>query len=178
VSDTNLSQREKRKVMHSRRFLQFAPAIVGILLLTEGVVHAKFLLKFTDGRKMTVTNYREEGKSVTVYTLNGSFSFQKKDIVQIVNLDPTQKSAETSSHLAGSATVPPIIEPAPIAKPQERKVAPSSLVVAAQESLPSFSSEVEDVFDFVKTGLYRARFFVALFVGLKVMQFFLPASLR
>jgi len=46
---------------------------------------------------------------------------------------------------------------------------------AAPDPLPSLPGEVAGV---VMGGLYRGRFFVALFIGLKALQFFLPASFR
>ena len=48
---------------------------------------------------------------------------------------------------------------------------------AAPDPLPSIPGW-EEMAGVVMEGLYRGRFFVALFVGLKALQFFLPTSFR
>ena len=72
--------------MSRLRFLRVFSLLTVILLLTQESADANFILEFTNGRKMTVSNYEEIGQNVKVYTPNGSFAFRKEDIVHISDM--------------------------------------------------------------------------------------------
>jgi hypothetical protein len=151
------------------RFVQFV-AVAAVLLQCVPAC-AEFILEFTDGRKITVSNYKEIDQSIKVYTSNGSFAFRKEDIARIVNVEQEQPTPPERS----------IID-APLASIRQEKVfpaVPSAVTprVTMQETLPTPPGWDETV-GFVVEGLYRARFFIALFAGLKLLQFFLPTSFR
>ena len=157
--------------MARRRFLRILSIFLATFLFTRGSAEAKYTLEFTDGRKITVSNYEEVGQTVKVYTSNGSFAFQKKDIVRIIDLDPAQpqRSVRAPTYTPPSEPQSTVERPAVSAPLRPRASIPV-------EPLPLPGWDV--MFGFVAEGMYRARFFIALFAGLKVLQFFLPASIR
>jgi len=148
---------------------QFAIVVIILLLIERVPAHAAFVLEFADGRKMTVANYQEVGPTVKVYTVNGSFAFRKKDIVRIVSTEQ-----QPSPALARPMTDAPL----PAARSDESLHAPPSIVTrqtATHDALPLLPSWA-DLVDFAMVGVYRGRFFIGIFVGFKVLQFFLPAT--
>jgi hypothetical protein len=153
------------RLQFSRLFL-----VLGLfLLLSWDVAHARAVLEFTDGRKITVSNYEDIGQAIKVYTSNGSFAFRKKDIARIIDQEspPPTRSVQV-----------PVDTPLPLPRPKEERPTTSSLTTprtASHDALPSLPGW-DEAADLVMEGLYRARFFVALFVGLKLLQFFLPTS--
>lgn len=155
--------------MFRLQFLRLFLVLGLFLLLTWDVAYARAVLEFTDGRKITVSNYEDIGQAIKVYTPNGSFAFRKKDIARIID--------QESSPPPKSAPVP--IDPLPpVRQPKEERPSASPLTTlstASHDALPPLPGW-DDVADLVMEGLYRARFFVALFVGLKILQFFLPTS--
>jgi hypothetical protein len=151
------------------RFLRVFPLLTVILLFAQESAQAKFILEFTNGRKMTVSNYEEIGQNVKVYTPNGSFSFRKEDIVHISDLRQPRPTPPAQ----------PAAAPHPTTQIEASPAAPVTVMpkAAAPDPLPSIPGW-DGVAGVVMEGLYRGRFFVALFVGLKALQFFLPTSFR
>lgn len=157
--------------MRSFRSVQF-PLVVAFLLCCNYVpAHAKFILEFTDGRKITVPNYKEIGASIRVYTPNGSFAFRKEDIVRIVNVrpEPPRPPAQPATH------------PPQVSSRQEETFASVPTAVTTQhplrEALPPAPGWDEAV-DLAAEGIYRARFVIGLLVGLKVLKMVFAASFR
>ncbi len=148
---------------------QFVIVVLIILVIERIPAHAAFMLEFADGRKMTVANYQEVGPTIKVYTVNGSFAFRKKDIVRIVSTEQ-QPSPPLARPMTGA--------PLPSARHEESLHASPSTVTRqtathdAPLSLPGWT----DLVDFAMAGVYRGRFFIGLLVGVKVLQFFLPAT--
>ena len=155
--------------MQDFRLVQFAIVVMVLLVLGRVPAHAAFILEFADGRKITVTNYQEIGPNIKVYTLNGSFAFRKEDIVRIVS---TEQQPST-----------PLARPMPYASlpsaqhEESLQASPSTVTrrAATHDALPPLPSWA-DMFDFAMAGVYRGRFFIGLFVGFKVLQFFLSAT--
>lgn len=154
--------------MRDFRLVQFVIVVMIILVLGRVSAHAAFIIEFADGRKITVTNYQEIGPHIKVYTLNGSFAFRKADIVRIVN---TEQQPSTP------LTRPMTDAPLPSVRHEESLQAPPAAATrraATHDALPPLPWA--DMFDFAMDGVYRGRFFIGLFVGFKVLQFFLPAT--
>lgn len=155
--------------MRGFRSIQLTTLVSFLLCYDYGFAYARFILEFTDGRKITVSNYEDLGQSIRVYTPNGSFAFRKEDVARIIDQKPPTQFVQ-----APVETPPPsrqLPETSPLVSPP---VTPRAIVHDDPPLLPGW--------DFIAgvalEGLYRARFFVALFIGLKVFQFFLPASFR
>ena len=158
--------------MFRLHFLRIFPGLLVALLLVRDSAYAKFTLEFTDGRKITVSNYKEVGQTVTVYTSNGSFAFRKSDIARIIDIESPQPKP-TRPMQAPAYTPPPAPQPT-----EERPTVSSPLIPRTTTHDPLPLPDWDVMFGFVAEGVYRARFFIALFAGLKVLQFFLPASIR
>src|SRR5262249_366800 len=148
---------------------QFVIVVLILLVLEHVPAHAAFILEFADGRQMTVANYQEIGPNIKVYTLNGSFAFRKKDIARIVSTEQ-----QPSPPLARPMTGPP----GPSAPHEEFLHASPSTATrqAASHNAPPSLPGWTDLVDFAMAGVYRGRFFIGLLVGVKVLQFFLPAT--
>ncbi|MBM4255861.1 MAG: hypothetical protein FJ147_08180 [Deltaproteobacteria bacterium] len=132
--------------------------------------HAKFLIEFADGHRMTVNNYEENGNTVKVYTSLGSFAFQKNDIVNITDLDPGKKAKKSVS----TAKAPP--PPAPV---KERVETPPVEHPAKAPASPTReSSPLEGVAAQIEDGLFRMRYVFALAAGAKALKIFFAASAR
>ena len=160
--------------MPSLRFLPLLSILAALLFFPQASAHAKFTLEFTDGRKITVSNYEEMGQTVKVYTSNGSFAFRKNDIARITNQEPLQAKRPAP---APAYTLAPTAAPEPQPTAERPTVSAPVTPLASTHDTPLFPGW-DDMFGFVTEGMYRARFFIALFAGLKLLQFFLPASLR
>ena len=151
------------------QYLRVFSLLSVILLLTQESAHANFILEFTNGRKVTVSNYEEIGQNVKVYTPNGSFAFRKEDIVHISDMRQPRPTPPAQPAASLHSTTQIETSPAPPSTSMPTTAAPVPL-----PSLPGW----EEMAGVVMEGLYRGRFFVALFVGLKALQFFLPTSFR
>jgi len=160
-------------------FVQVTVVIAVLLLLERASAHAKFILEFTDGRKMTVSNYKEIGQSIKVYTPNGSFAFRKEDIVRVVDTDQNQPQPK-SIRDAEVAPRPMVVTPSALARQEETERMPPNLprVVNAQDSLPSLHIDWGVTADLAMEGLYRGRFVIGLLIGLKALKVLLASSFR
>lgn len=143
-----------------------------LLFLLPVSAHAKFVIEFADGHRMTVANYEENGETVKVNTSLGSFAFQKKDIVKITDLDPGKKAKKPAATAKTSAPPAPTpakerVEAVPIERPARTTPSPS------RESSP-----LEDVATQVEDGLFRMRYVFALVAGAKALKIFFAASAR
>ncbi len=143
-----------------------------LLFLLPVSAHAKFIIEFADGHRMTVANYEENGDTVRVHTSLGSFAFQKKDIVKITDLDGGKKAKKPVATAKASATPNPApvkerLEPPPVER--STKVPPSPT---------RHSSPLEDVASQVEDGLFRMRYVFALVAGVKALKIFFAASAR
>ena len=155
--------------MRNFRLAQLAIVVMVLLALGRIPAHAAFMLEFADGRKITVANYQVIGPNIKVYTLNGSFAFRKEDIVRIVSTEQ-QPSTPLARPMPDASF--------PSARHEESLQAPPSTVTwraAPHDVLPPLPCW-SDMLDFAMAGAYRGRFFIGLFVGFKVLQFFLPAT--
>jgi hypothetical protein len=108
-----------------------------LLLLLPITVRADFILEFTDGRKVTVGRYVEEGQTIKIYNALGAISFRKADVKRITEIDAKQ-SANTrletvstkSSSSASSLSSPQGSAPASL----ESKEAPGAVGTASDET--------------------------------------------
>jgi hypothetical protein len=156
------------------RFVQFAVVIVVLLFLVLGRVpaYAKFTLEFTDGRKITVANYKEIGRSIRVYTSNGSFAFRKEDIVRIVPTEQEQLTPRPTPPKQSPIDAPPVS----VRQEKALPVVPSPRAAAQEVLLPP--PGWDEAVDLAAEGLYRARFVIGLLAGLKVLKMVFAASFR
>ena len=87
-----------------RRFLaHLLLGLSGLLFLSTATAYAQFLIEFTDGQRIKVASYKEEGEQVTVYTPSGSFAFRKGDVKQIVALGKSPRVRPEQPPKAASA---------------------------------------------------------------------------
>lgn len=143
-----------------------------LLFLLPVSAHAKFIIEFADGHRMTVANYEENGDTVKVNTSLGSFAFQKKDIVKITDLDAGKKAKKPVAAAKAPTTPTPSsgkehVEPPPIERSSKTPLSPS------REPSP-----LEDVASQVEDGLFRMRYVFALVAGVKALKIFFAASAR
>jgi hypothetical protein len=143
--------------------LQILFVLSALLFLLPVSAHAKFIIEFADGHRMTVANYEENGDTVRVHTSLGSFAFQKKDIVKITDLDGGKKAKKPVATAKASATP----EPPPVERSTKAPPSPTR-----------HSSPLEDVASQVEDGLFRMRYVFALMAGVKALKIFFAASAR
>jgi len=143
-----------------------------LLFLLPVPAHAKFIIEFADGHRITVANYEESGDTVRVNTSLGSFAFQKKDIVKITDLDAGKKVKKPVA--TAKSPVPPTppsgkehVEPPPVERSSKAPLNPSR-----------DPSPLEDVASQVEDGLFRMRYVFALVAGVKALKIFFAASAR
>jgi hypothetical protein len=160
----------------------------GLLFLSIATAHAQFLIEFTDGRRMKVPSYKEEGEKVKVYTLSGSFAFRKSDIKRVVTLgepaavaktegkrlkEPRQQIAarerpEPLPVVAQSAVEKKVAEPQP-----DKDLTPADQLRDSLLQVPMWS-----FMGFVKSWLYQVRYLICLLAFGKVLKLFLIGSVR
>jgi hypothetical protein len=161
--------------VRSFRSIQLAVVIALLLCYDYVPAHAKFILEFTDGRKLTVSNYKEIGQSIRVYTPNGSFAFRKEDIARIVNAERAQPTPQPTPPERSTIAAPlASVRQEEASPPVPAAVTPRA---AEGEALPPFPGWDEAV-DLAAEGLYRARFVIGLLVGLKALKMVFAASFR
>ena len=151
------------------RSLRLTFIFSALLCLLPVAAHAKFIIEFSDGHRMTVSNYEEQGEMLKVYTSLGSFSFHKADVIQITKADernPT-KPAETRKH---SVHIP---------EKEYGEILPESGDIPPQpQEQPRSSSPIQDFASQIEDGLFRMRYIFALAIGIKALKVFLAASVR
>ena len=151
--------------------LRLTLAFSALLWVLPVSVHAKFIVEFSDGHRMTVSNYEERGDMLKVYTSLGSFAFRKDDVVRITTTgdDGQSKKPEvmTKRHATPSfgeeALESLLIQESDSHKPYEQP--------ASSAPLQDFASRIED-------GLFRMRYVFALAIGIKALKLFFAASVR
>lgn len=154
--------------------------------------NAQYLIEFTDGRRMTVRSYKDEGEKVTVYTPSGSFAFRKGDIKHIETLgEPIAKPTGTERLDMPAQVERPEPPPAPALAPatpaqakKGKKVehetpAPSDDPTPAEQLWASLREiSMANVWDSVQSSLYQLRYLVGLLAFGKLLKVFLLASAK
>ena len=151
-----------------------------LLFLIPVTAHAKFIIEFADGHRMTVSNYEETEREVKVYTSLGSFAFRREDVVQIIDTNPGKKAKSVEPlPEPGSSSVQGGEEQAARPQGEEAKAKTEKRPDLAQvkEALGN-SAEVQDFVTQVEDGLFRMRYVFALIIGLKAVKLFFAASVR
>jgi len=155
-------------------------ALSALLFLIPVTAHAKFIIEFADGHRMTVSNYEQTEQEVKVYTSLGSFAFRREDVVQIIDMNPGKK-AKSIEPLSGPGTSSFLREEERATRPQgeeaKAKTEKHPDLTQVREVL-SNSTEVQDFITQVEDGLFRMRYVFALIIGLKAVKLFFAASVR
>ena len=171
-----------------KRFLShLLLGLCGVCLLLLTTADAQYLIEFTDGRRMTVPSYKDEGEKVKVYTPSGSFAFQKGDIKRIKTLrDPQAKRPEAKALDMPARIAPKKPEPAPVVAQAElaktQKLTPKASLsdLTPTDQLWDALSQVQmgNFFDFVKSSLYQIRYLIGLLAFGKILKIFLIGTVR
>jgi hypothetical protein len=134
-------------------------------------VQAKAVIEFTDGHRMVVTSYKEEGDKIRVYSSLGSFAFRKEDVAKIIDQGPSQQPRTTRTKPDNSVAKPYPSE----AELNRQKVSPTTLVQA-----PSVVQQMQggDLVELAMNGLARMRYVLGLIVFAKVAKLLFAASIR
>lgn len=162
----------RRIAMRRHTPLQIIFVLSALLFLSPVFAHAKFIIEFADGHRMTVANYEENGDAIRVHTSLGSFAFQKKDIVKITDLDGGKKARKTVATAKASAA------PDPAPAKEHLELSPVERSTKALPSPTRDSSPLKDVASQVEDGLFRMRYVFALVAGVKALKIFFAASAR
>ncbi|MGE0826683.1 MAG: hypothetical protein AB7G75_21895 [Candidatus Binatia bacterium] len=151
--------------------LRLPLAFSALLCVLPVSVYAKFIVEFSDGHRMTVSNYEERGDMLKVYTSLGSFAFRKDDVVRITKTGDDEQSKKPEVTTKRRPT------------PSFEKEALESLLVQESTSSPLqeqpvSSSPLQDVASQIEDGLFRMRYVFALAIGIKALKLFFAASVR
>jgi len=162
-----------------------------LLSLLPVAVQAQFIIEFTDGNRITVSNYKEEGQKIKIRTSEGWFAFRREDVANIIdlttdkkarNLPSPQDMPSTSSAEIKEKAKPQIVESAPA--PERSKALTKIETRPTLELLREAASSVgtlpkfQDLFEQVKKGIFEIRYVIALLLGVKVLKIFFSASIR
>jgi len=162
-----------------------------LLSLLPVAVQAQFIIEFTDGNCITVSNYKEEGQKIKIRTSEGWFAFRREDVANIIdlttdkkarNLPSPQDMPSTSSAEIKEKAKPQIVESAPA--PERSKALTKIETRPTLELLREAASSVgtlpkfQDLFEQVKRGIFEIRYVIALLLGVKVLKIFFSASIR
>ncbi len=162
-----------------------------LLLLLPAAAQAQFIIEFTDGNRITVSNYKEEGQKIKIHTSEGWFAFRQEDVALIIDLSTGKKVRKLDSPpdttLTSPAKIPERAEPQP-AEPEktlERSKALTEIetrptLELLREAVSSLGTtpHLKDLFEQVKGGLFEVRYVIALLLGVKVLKIFFSASIR
>jgi hypothetical protein len=185
--------------MNRSRLFLATLGVTALLLLTPVGAKAHFIIEFTDGTNITVSNYREIGQTVKVYTQQGWFAFRKEDIARIIDTTP-KKGTRNQDALAETKLTSPVevkkkaerqqftIEQQQTPTQEQDRQKQSQLEKLKTESTfallkQAFSQfmdfpDLGEVYQRIKGGLFSLRYIFALLLGIKVLKLFLTASIR
>jgi len=173
-------------------------AFGALLLLLPVITQAHFIIEFTDGTRVTVSNYKEVGQTVKVYTQAGWFAFRKDDVARVIDTNPgkgrqspdapaetnltspseIKKKAEYQQQLALEQQQAP--EQTRQKKDHLQDIQTQSTFTLLKEALSQFltAPDLGDLYQRVKEGLFGLRYIFALLLGIKVLKIFFSASIR
>jgi hypothetical protein len=163
-----------------------------LLFFLPAAAQAQFIIEFTDGNRITVSNYKEEGQKIKIHTSEGWFAFRQEDVAQIIDLTTGKKVRSLDSPPDTKLTSPPAKipekmehQPAEPEKTPERSKAITEIetrptLELLREAASYFGTppHIRDLFEQVKGGLFEVRYVIALLLGIKVLKIFLSASIR
>ena len=169
---------------------RFALTLSALLFLLPVAARAQFIIEFTDGNRITVSNYKDEGQKIKIHTLEGWFAFRKEDVANIIDLTTGKKVRRLDS--------PPDTKPASPARIKEQeKVQTEELEPTPEKNKPLTAIEtrptlellkeaarslgtlsLQDLFERMKGGAFQLRYVVALLLGVKVLKLFFSAGIR
>jgi len=169
---------------------QLVLALCALLFLLPVAAQAQFIIEFTDGNRITVSNYKEEGQKIKIHTLEGWFAFRKEDVARIIDLTTGKKVRSLDSPPDTKAASP--AEMKEKAKPQtvESEPAPeknkalteietrSTLELLKEAASYLGTTSLQDLFERVKGGVFQLRYVLALLLGVKVLKIFFSAGIR
>ncbi len=181
-------------------FLFIVLTFGALLLLLSDIAQAYFIIEFIDGTRITVSNYKEVGQTVKVYTQEGWFAFRKDDVARIIDTNPRRGTrspgipAETkltspadikkrAEHQQQSAFTPqqaPGPEQARQKKDHVQEIQTQPTLTLLKEALSQFLTvpDVYELFHRVKGGLFQLRYIFALLLGIKVLKIFFTVGIR
>jgi hypothetical protein len=162
-----------------------------LLSLLPVAVQAQFIIEFTDGNRITVSNYKEEGQKIKIHTSEGWFAFRREDVANIIdlttgkkarNLDSPQDIPSTSPSEMKEQAKPQIVEsaPAPERSKALTKIETRPTLELLQEAASSVGTlpKFQDLFERVKKGIFEIRYVIALLLGVKVLKIFFSVGIR
>ena|SRR5215510_5961609 len=162
-----------------------------LLSLLPVAVQAQFVIEFTDGNRITVSNYKEEEQKIKIHTSEGWFAFRKEDVAKIIDLTTGKKGRNLDSPQDIQSASPSEMKEK--AKPQavESEPAPErSKAIAEIETRPTLEllkeaassvgtiPKFQDLFERVKGGIFEIRYVIALLLGVKVLKIFFSVGIR
>jgi hypothetical protein len=160
----------------------------GLLFLSIATAHAQFLIEFTDGRRMQVPSYKEEGEKVRVYTPSGSFAFRKSDIKRVVTLGERAVTTETEGKPITEPCQQVVVRKRPEPLPLVAEAVVEKTVAEPQPDGNRTSTDqlwdslrqvhIWSIMDFVKSWLYQVRYLIGLLAFGKLLKLFLIGSVR
>jgi hypothetical protein len=152
------------------------------------VARAQFIIEFTDGNRITVSNYKDEGQRIRIHTLEGWFAFRKEDVANIIDLTTGKKVRRLASSPDLKSISPAQIqekaqtaesEPIPEKNTALTEIETRSTTELLQEATNSLSSiSFRELFDRVKSGLFKVRYLLALLLWIKVLKMFFSIGIR
>ena len=162
-----------------------------LLFLLPAATRAEFIIEFTDGNRITVSNYKEEGQKIKIHTVEGWFAFRQEDVAQIIDLTTGKKVRRLDSPPDTKSTSPTkTLEKAEHQPTEVEKTPEKSKALTEIETRPTLELlreaasylgtplHLQDLFEQVKGGLFEARYVIALLLGFKVLKIFFSASIR
>jgi hypothetical protein len=185
--------------MSRSRFFLATLGVTALLLLSTVVAEAHFVIEFTDGTNITVSNYREIGQTVKVYTQEGWFAFRKEDVARIIDTNPKRgtriQDAPAQTKLTSPAevkkkaedqqfTVEQLQTPTQEQARQEQahleNLKTESTLTLLKQAFSQFMDfpDLWELYQRLKGGLFGLRYLFALLLGIKVLKLFLTASIR
>jgi len=182
----------------SRVFLSML-AFSALLLLLPVNTQAHFIIEFTDGTRIIVSNYKEVDRAVKVYTKEGWFAFLKNDITKIIDTNPHKGRRSLDTPAETKLTSPSEVkqkaehqqqlalaqqaleqEQARQTKDHLQEVKTQSTSTLLKEALSQLLTipDLQDLYQRAKAGLFGLRYIFALLLGIKVLKIFFSASIR
>ena len=171
----------------SSRFLLILSAL---LFLLPVAAQAQFIIEFTDGNRITVSNYKDEGQKIRIHTTEGSFAFRKADVANIIDLTtgkkvrrldspPDTKSASPAQIKEQEQSQTAESEPAPERSKPLTEIETRSTLELLKEAVDALGTiSLQDLFERVRGGAFQLRYVLALLLGVKVLKIFFSVGIR
>ncbi|HEV8718256.1 MAG TPA: hypothetical protein VGX03_36245 [Candidatus Binatia bacterium] len=172
------------------RSSRFVLTLSALLFLLPVAAQAQFIIEFTDGNRITVSNYKDEGQKIKIHTLEGWFAFRKEDVANIIDLTtgkkvrrsdtpPDSRSASPSETKEPVKSPPVDSEPAPERNKTLTAIETRPTLELLKEAVHSLGTlSWQDLFERVKGGAFQLRYVVALLLGVKALKLFFSAGIR